>query len=143
QLSAQNHPLRLVHPVKLENLLRRIHPDAANLLHGRPPLLSSQRPQSGTSMPFGGRPPQQEPPRRTSEQTAPGLLRLRLAMTEQRVFRVLSCSCENNPHLQIAPPGAAAARAAEKEQKGRKRNPPPPPGRVVQHIEESVAQCCT
>jgi hypothetical protein len=38
QLLAQNRRLGTIHTVKLENLLRRIHPNADNLVHGRSPL---------------------------------------------------------------------------------------------------------
>jgi hypothetical protein len=38
QLLAQNYRLCGVHPVKLENVLRRVHPNSAELFHGRPPL---------------------------------------------------------------------------------------------------------
>jgi hypothetical protein len=38
QLLAQNHLLGGVHPMKLENMLRRIHSNSANLFHGRSPL---------------------------------------------------------------------------------------------------------
>src|SRR3984893_18344322 len=37
QLLAQNHRLGRVHPVKLEEALRRIHPNSANLFHRRSP----------------------------------------------------------------------------------------------------------
>ena len=35
---AQDWFLGCIYPMKLENLLRRIHPNSANLLHGRSPL---------------------------------------------------------------------------------------------------------
>src|ERR1700726_3826494 len=38
QLLAQNHRLGCVHPVKLEEALRRIHPNSANLFHRRSPF---------------------------------------------------------------------------------------------------------
>src|ERR1700722_19202993 len=38
QLLAQNHRLGCVHPVKLEETLRRIHPNSANLFHRRSPF---------------------------------------------------------------------------------------------------------
>src|SRR5580704_2790263 len=38
QLLAQYRLLSGIHPVKLENVLRRIHPNSANLAHGRSPL---------------------------------------------------------------------------------------------------------
>src|ERR1700756_2926378 len=38
QLLPQNWFLGGVHSVKLENVLRRIHPNSANLFHGRSPL---------------------------------------------------------------------------------------------------------
>src|SRR5215211_5654669 len=38
QLLPQNRLLGGVHSVKLENVFRRIHPNSANLLHGRSPL---------------------------------------------------------------------------------------------------------
>jgi hypothetical protein len=34
----QNRRLGRIHPMKLENVLRRVHPNSANLLHGRSPL---------------------------------------------------------------------------------------------------------
>src|ERR1700722_11445083 len=37
QLLAQNRCFHGIHPVKLENVLRRIHPNSANLVHGRSP----------------------------------------------------------------------------------------------------------
>src|ERR1700719_1108509 len=38
QLLAQNHRLGCVHPVKLEEAFRRIHPNSANLFHRRSPF---------------------------------------------------------------------------------------------------------
>ena len=38
KLLAQNRCLGGIHPVKLENVLRRVHPNSANLFHGRFPL---------------------------------------------------------------------------------------------------------
>src|ERR1700754_4844762 len=38
QLFAQDWSFGSVHTVKLENVLRRIHPNSANLVHGRSPL---------------------------------------------------------------------------------------------------------
>src|SRR5271168_3677817 len=38
QLFAQDWSFGSIHPVKLENVLRRIHPNSANLAHGRSPL---------------------------------------------------------------------------------------------------------
>ena len=38
KLLAQNRLLGGIHPVKLENVLRRVHPNSANLFHGRFPL---------------------------------------------------------------------------------------------------------
>src|SRR5229473_1850409 len=38
KLLAQNRRLGGMHPVKLENVFRRIHPNSANLVHGRSPL---------------------------------------------------------------------------------------------------------
>src|ERR1019366_43571 len=38
QLLAQNHLLGGVYPVKLEKMFRRVHPNSANLFHGRSPL---------------------------------------------------------------------------------------------------------
>src|ERR1700693_1030401 len=37
-LLAQNWHLGGIHPVKLKNVFRRIHPNSANLVHGRSPL---------------------------------------------------------------------------------------------------------
>src|ERR1700757_2127389 len=37
QLLARNHRLGRVHPVKLEEAFRRIHPNSANLFHRRSP----------------------------------------------------------------------------------------------------------
>jgi hypothetical protein len=38
RLLAQNRHLGGINPVKLENVLRRVHPNSANLFHGRFPL---------------------------------------------------------------------------------------------------------
>src|ERR1700721_2621624 len=38
QLFAQNHRLGRIHPVKLEEAFRRIHPNSANLFHRRSPF---------------------------------------------------------------------------------------------------------
>jgi hypothetical protein len=38
QFLAQNRYPGGIHPMKLKNVLRRIHPDSANLFHGRSPL---------------------------------------------------------------------------------------------------------
>src|SRR5208282_1961174 len=38
QLLAQNNLLGGVHPMKLEEMFRRVHPNSANLFHGRSPL---------------------------------------------------------------------------------------------------------
>ena len=38
QFLAQHHLLGGVHPVHLEKMFRRVHPDSANLFHGRPLL---------------------------------------------------------------------------------------------------------
>src|SRR3984885_4254808 len=38
QLLAQNHRLGRIHPVKLEEAFRRIHPNSANLFHRRSPF---------------------------------------------------------------------------------------------------------
>jgi hypothetical protein len=38
QALAQHHLLGGAHPVKLEKMFRRVHPDSANLFHGRSPL---------------------------------------------------------------------------------------------------------
>src|SRR4051794_26862223 len=38
QLLPQNRLLGSIHSVKLKNVFRRIHPNSANLLHGRSPL---------------------------------------------------------------------------------------------------------
>ena len=38
KLLAQNRHLGGIHPVKLENVFRRVHPNSANLFHGRFPL---------------------------------------------------------------------------------------------------------
>jgi hypothetical protein len=38
QLLSQNRRFHGIHPVKLENVFRRIHPNSANLVHGRSPL---------------------------------------------------------------------------------------------------------
>src|SRR4051812_28139714 len=41
QLSAQDGPLRGIDAVELEDVLRRVHANAANLLHRRPPHVRS------------------------------------------------------------------------------------------------------
>src|ERR1700682_855605 len=38
QLLAQNPHLGGIHPMQLKNVFRRVHPDSANLFHGRSPL---------------------------------------------------------------------------------------------------------
>src|SRR5208337_634049 len=38
ELFAQNRDTGVIHPVKLENVLRRIHPNSTNLVHERSPL---------------------------------------------------------------------------------------------------------
>src|SRR5260370_41815860 len=58
QLLAQDRLLGGIHPMKLENVLRRIHPNAANLSHGRPPLseINSNDLILALSMPSGAVP---------------------------------------------------------------------------------------
>src|ERR1700721_1162221 len=59
QLLAQNHRLGRVHPVNLEEALRRIHPNSANLVHRRSPFgeicneltLAHAMPSGGPSTP--------------------------------------------------------------------------------------------
>jgi hypothetical protein len=54
KLPAQNRAFVGSHPMQLKNMLRRIHANADNLVHGRLPLSEIlQRPHSGTSMPSG------------------------------------------------------------------------------------------
>src|SRR5689334_23802508 len=53
KLLAQRRFFHGVHPVQLENMLRRVHTNSDNLRHGRLPCLRSQRPHSGTLMPLG------------------------------------------------------------------------------------------
>jgi hypothetical protein len=63
QLAAQRRPIFRIDAVQLKETLRRIHPNARNLVHGR--LLSDEvfdKPHHGTLMPVGGRPPQQSIP---------------------------------------------------------------------------------
>jgi hypothetical protein len=49
--------------MELKNVLRRIHPNSANLFHGRSPLFEiNTRPHSGTVDAAGGRPHQQNLP---------------------------------------------------------------------------------
>src|SRR6476620_8940562 len=61
QLLAQNRHLGGIHPVKLENMLRRVHSNPDNLFHGRSPVSEiSNGPQSGTVDAVGGRPHQQQ-----------------------------------------------------------------------------------
>src|SRR5262249_56764955 len=57
QLLAQHRLLRRIHPMQLKNTLRRIHPNADNLVHGRPSLCwrDSHRP-AWHSDAVGGRP---------------------------------------------------------------------------------------
>src|SRR5262245_50175058 len=38
---AQHHCFRRIHSMQLKNILRRIHPNADNLAHGRPPVNGS------------------------------------------------------------------------------------------------------
>src|SRR3954470_20202105 len=54
QLLPQNRLLDGVHSVKLENVLRRIHPNSTNLVHGRSPLSEISNDLSlARSMPSG------------------------------------------------------------------------------------------
>src|SRR5271165_3050328 len=49
QFLAQDRHTGDIHPMKLKNVLRRIHPNSANLFHGRSPLFEiNTRPHSGT-----------------------------------------------------------------------------------------------
>src|SRR6516225_2472340 len=58
KLAPHHDSSRRINPVNLKNVLRQIQTNRANLRHGRLPLSgSTQHRQSGTSMPFGGRPP--------------------------------------------------------------------------------------
>jgi hypothetical protein len=60
QLPAQRGSTFRIDPVQLKETLRRIHPNARNLVHGR--LLFDEvfdKPHHGTQMPLRGRPPQQ------------------------------------------------------------------------------------
>src|SRR3981189_1048193 len=56
QLPAQHHLLGGIDPVQLKNMLRRIHSNADNLVHGRLPCLRFATPHSGTTDAVGGRP---------------------------------------------------------------------------------------
>jgi hypothetical protein len=63
QFLAQNRYTGDIHPMELKNVLRRIHPNSANLFHGRSPLFEiNTRPHSGTVDAAGGRPHQQNQP---------------------------------------------------------------------------------
>jgi hypothetical protein len=54
QLLAQNRLLGGVHSMKLKNVLRRVHPNSANLFHGRFPLSEISNDLSlARSMPSG------------------------------------------------------------------------------------------
>src|SRR5208283_5821481 len=60
ELFAQNRDTGVIHPMKMKNVLRRIHSNSANLVHGRSPLFEiNTRPHSGTLDAAGGRPHQQ------------------------------------------------------------------------------------
>src|SRR5271166_6423352 len=60
ELFAQNRDTGVIYPMKLKNVLRRIHSNSANLVHGRSPLFEiNTRPHSGTLDAAGGRPHQQ------------------------------------------------------------------------------------
>src|SRR6266550_6098823 len=56
QLPAQHRPLGGINPMQLKNMLRRIHSNSDNLVHGRLPCLRLQQPHSGTLDAVGGRP---------------------------------------------------------------------------------------
>src|SRR5208283_1387080 len=63
ELFAQNRDTGVIYPMKLKNVLRRIHSNSANLVHGRSPLFEiNTRPHSGTLDAAGGRPHQQNLP---------------------------------------------------------------------------------
>src|ERR1700739_2374559 len=60
QLLAQNHRLGRIHPVKLEEAFRRIHPNSANLFHRRSPSSEICNELTlATRDAVGGRPPHQ------------------------------------------------------------------------------------
>src|SRR5208337_1236468 len=62
ELFAQNRDTGVIYPMKLKNVLRRIHSNSANLVHGRSPLFEiNTRPHSGTLDAAAGRPHQQNP----------------------------------------------------------------------------------
>src|SRR5271166_3903503 len=49
ELFTQNRDTGVIYPMKLKNVLRRIHSNSANLVHGRSPLFEiNTRPHSGT-----------------------------------------------------------------------------------------------
>jgi hypothetical protein len=63
QLLAQNNLLGGVHPVKLEEMFRRVHPNSGNLFHGRSllseirnDLILAQTMPLGVDLPAGPRP---------------------------------------------------------------------------------------
>src|SRR5271157_4602195 len=63
ELLEQNRDTGVIYPMKLKNVLRRIHSNSANLVHGRSPLFEiNTRPHSGTLDAAGGRPHQQNLP---------------------------------------------------------------------------------
>src|SRR5271157_1321955 len=56
ELLEQNRDTGVIYPMKLKNVLRRIHSNSANLVHGRSPLFEiNTRPHSGTLDAAGGR----------------------------------------------------------------------------------------
>src|SRR5262245_60619491 len=81
QLFAQNGRLSSIHSVKLKNVLRRIHPNSDNLVHGRLPLSEINTTTSFWHIDAsGGRPHQQRGNSRTKPH--PDIL---VAEVEQRV----------------------------------------------------------
>jgi hypothetical protein len=73
QFLAQNRYTGGIHPMELKNVLRRIHPNSANLFHGRSPLFEiNTRPHSGTVDAAGGRPHQQSRVTREARLALPG-----------------------------------------------------------------------
>jgi hypothetical protein len=60
QLAAHHHLLVGVDAMQLEELLRRVGKNARNLSTDGSLRLKFSRPQSGTTMPLGGRPPHHE-----------------------------------------------------------------------------------
>src|SRR5271165_3193307 len=86
QLPAKNRALGGVHPMKLKNVLRRIHANSANMFHGRSPFLRSTTTSFWHIDAVGGRPPQQASfiPLAWTQTAAPTLWRAAVSSAPRR-----------------------------------------------------------